>query len=95
MEADPIADFEILNAGADRFDDAGDFMPERKWQSIHRRNSRSIMRVRMANASGANANQNIRGTAIRQFDPLLFQRRTDCGKTNSFHLTAALQRALS
>ena len=84
MDTDAIPGFEILNLGTRRFYDAGDFMPEGERQ-FYRRNARPVMRVGMANAGGANTNKNVAGNNGRDVDLLLFQRRLDCGKTNSFH----------
>jgi hypothetical protein len=88
MDTDAVASFEILNFAANSLDDAGDFMTKRQ-REFYRRNARAVMRVGMANAGGANADQDVARTNRRNLDPLLFQRRTDCGEANGFHATAA------
>lgn len=87
MNADTVAGFEIRDLSADPLHHARDFMTKGQ-RKLHRRNARTIMRVGMADAGRANANQDIALTDRRSLDPLLFQRRTDCGETNGFHANA-------
>ncbi len=59
MDADAIAGFEIGNLSASLFNHARDFVTEREGQPRDRRNAAAVMRIRMADAGGANANQYI------------------------------------
>jgi hypothetical protein len=85
MDADPSTDFEILDLSTGFLHHASDFMPEGERQGYYRRNSPAVMRIGMANTSGANADKNVAGANRRNVNFLVFQRRTDCGETNSFH----------
>src|ERR1700738_1967754 len=78
MDADAIADFKIVDLTADPLHDAGNFMAKGQ-REFYRRNARAVMRVGVANAGSANADQDFTQTNGRNLDPLLFQRRTDCG----------------
>src|SRR4051794_32230274 len=71
MDADTIASRETRDLSARRFNHACDFVPERDRQPRDRRHAPAIMRVRMTNARGADADQDVVCCNVGKADLLL------------------------
>ena len=95
MDADAIARFEIRSVVAGLFHHARYFVAKSQGQTSHGRNAVTIMSVRMANAGGADADQNVVGTDRGNIDSLLLEWSTDGGKADCFHTVARRSSNLS
>ena len=67
MQTDAIALAEARDFCADLLDSSGNFMTKRYRQIVRTQKSAAVMRIRMTNARGANANQNVVRTDVRRF----------------------------
>lgn len=63
----------------------GDFVPERHWQIVDLGNVFSIIRVRVTNSGGRNANQNISRTDLWNWKVRVLQRLSDLSKPYRSH----------
>jgi hypothetical protein len=77
MNANPVARFEPPNRGTNFVHDPRNLVSKGKRQQRDWRHPGAIMGIRMANASGTDANQNIARAQTGNLDPRLFETRTD------------------
>jgi hypothetical protein len=87
MDTDAIGLCEAGDVRAHFFDYARNLMSESDRQKLDRRNSRSVMRVGMANAGGFHADQNIVRADWRDGDLTILKRQTRFDEANGFHLS--------
>jgi len=85
VEAHGVADAVVERVLADFHDLAGDFMPEREGEWIDARPAGPIMHIGVTDAGGANAHEDVAGTARGHRDFGVFDAVTRSGETDSAH----------
>lgn len=85
MNAHAVALPELSHGFADCFYDAGNFVAERQGQGMNARFPGAIMRVRMANAGGVDADEHIGITRSWNRNFVEFERAVGCDEPDGFH----------
>src|SRR4051812_31109026 len=85
VEADAIADADVLHIAPDRLDGAGNFVAERERQWANGRSASSVMRVGMTDAGRAYANKHVTGADDWRRHRAHLDRRARTNQLDRFH----------
>jgi hypothetical protein len=94
MHTNAISWCDVSNPFSETFDASGDFVSERHRQSINLGNAAAVMRVRMTDSSGSNANQNVGGADLWNWNFRVSERLPQLHELDGFHRAHLAQRLM-